>query len=218
MKPSRRKWWKLFGLVLWMSLGVILLQVFHSRWSDWTIERIRAWILSFGWKAPLVYGLIFAQPLIPLPGSALAMAGGLVFGAVEGTTLAVIAATIRGCGQFLIARALGREAIHSLLKGKLAMIDTQIGRNSFQAVFWLRVLPNLPFDVQNLVLGVSQVSFAAFALATFLGLIPVLFLWVYLGKSLSSINQVWHILGALVVFVAFFVLRKYLQRKKATRR
>ncbi len=210
-----RKWLKLLGLVLWMSLGVVLFQLIRYRWSDWTIDSVRQWILSFGWKAPLIYALIFAQPLIPLPGSAVAMAGGLVFGAVKGTALAVVAGTIRGCGQFLIARALGREAVHSLLKGRLAMIDTQMGKNSFQTVFWLRVLPNLPFDIQNLILGVSRVDFPAFALATFAGLVPVLFLWVYLGKSLSSIKQVWHIMGALVVFVTFFVLRKYLQQKKA---
>lgn len=215
MKLAHRKWWKLFGLALWLALGLGLLKIFNIRWSEWTIERVRETILSFGWKAPLIYLAVFAQPLIPLPGSILAMAAGVAFGAIQGTALAVVAATVRGCGQFLIARALGREAIQSLLKGKLAMIDARIGRNGFQTVFWIRVLPNLPFDIQNLALGVSRVSFRAFALATFVGLVPMLFLWVYLGKSLSNMSQVWGILAALVVFVVFWTLQKYLRQKKA---
>ncbi|MBI4341752.1 MAG: TVP38/TMEM64 family protein [Candidatus Omnitrophica bacterium] len=214
MKPARWKWVKFGGLVGGLAAVVVTLRILRVDWSDLTPEQVRSTIRSFGWWSPLVYVLAFAQPLIPLPGSIMAMAGGLLFGVAGGFVAAWVAAMVRGCGQFLLARIFGREAIETLLHGRLATWHERIGRNGFQAVFWIRVLPNVPFDIQNFGLGFSRVPFRTFTLATCLGLIPGLLVWVYLGHTLTDSAQLWKIGIALLGVTALWALQHHYRNRR----
>ena len=213
MRASRWKWVKLGGLVGGLLAVVVTLRILGVDWSGLTPERVRSAIRSFGWWSPLVYVLAFAQPLIPLPGSIMAMAGGLLFGLAGGFAAAWSAAILRSCGQFLLARLFGREAIESLLHGRLAAWHQRVGRQGFQTVFWIRVLPNVPFDIQNFGLGFSRIPFRTFTLATCLGLIPGIFIWVYLGYTLTDRTQLWKIGIALLGSAALWALQHYYRNR-----
>ena len=154
-------------------------------------ERVKTFMLSFGFWAPAIYLAVYGQPIVPLPASIMTIAGGLAFGPLWGTLAALCGATTRACGQFVIARALGREAVAKLLKGKAASLDAKIGANGFQTVLLIRLIPNFPFDVQNYALGFSRVRFLPFAIGTLLGMIPGSFAFVYLGYSLTDPAQLW---------------------------
>ena len=197
MRNSASAWWKCAGFLVWALAAAFIARKLSLRLSDFTIENVKSYILSFGWWAPAVYLLAFAQPIVPLPGSVMAMASGLAFGLIPGLFLSVIAGTLRGCGQFALARALGRDAVERLLRGRWASLDKQLGNHGFWAVFWFRILPNVPFDAQNMLFGVSKIPFSVYALATLLALVPGLLLWVYLRRILTSWSQL--ILIALVL-------------------
>lgn len=201
------KWVKLIGLIVGIGGVIGVLHLAGFRWSDVTPERVRNAVLAFGWWAPALYMFFYAQPVIPLPASIMMMAAGLSFGLVGGFVAALTAALIRGCGQFLLARVCGREAIESFLKGRLATFDQYIGRNAFLAVLWIRLVPNVPYDIQNFALGFSRVPFGAFALATCIGLVPGVCLWVYLGHTLADAAQLWKVVGVLLGLAALWYLR-----------
>jgi uncharacterized membrane protein YdjX (TVP38/TMEM64 family) len=206
MKPARWKWVKLGSLIVGMAGVVGVLQALGVCWRDLTPDQVRAYVLSFGWWAPLMYTLLYAQPIIPLPASVMSMAGGLSFGVARGFVIALAAAMIRACGQFLIARGCGREAVATILKGRLATLDQSLGQKGFWAVLWIRLVPNLPYDFQNFGLGFSQVSFGPFALGTLLALIPGIFLWVYVGHTLTDATQLWKIVVILIGLAACWYL------------
>lgn len=212
---TRPSWkWVKFSLFIIGGLAVLIgVRASGVSPSDVTPERMRTYFLSFGWWAPVMYGLAYAQPVVPLPASVMWMAAGLAFGLAGGLAIAIAAATIRGCGQFLIARLLGREAIETILKGRLASIDDQIGRNGFWAVLWIRMVPNVPYDLQNFWLGFSKVPLRAFIPATLLGLVPGAFLWVYLGHTLTDLTHLWKVFGALLgVGALLYAQRRYRAR------
>ncbi|MBI3324797.1 MAG: TVP38/TMEM64 family protein [Candidatus Omnitrophica bacterium] len=140
--------------------------------------------------------------------------GGLAFGPLWGALAALGGATVRACSEFLVARLLGREAVAKLLKGKIAQLDQKIGAHGFKTVLLIRLIPNLPFDVQNYGLGFSQVRFGPYALASFLGMIPGSFAYVYLGYSLTDPKQIWKLLLAVLLIVGLMVA----QRLPAARR
>ena len=215
MRRSSAAWWKCAGFVLWALAALLIARCFNLRLADFTIDRVRAYILSFGWWSPAVYLLAFAQPIVPLPGSVMAMAAGLAYGLLPGLLLSVIAATLRGCGQFLLARALGREAVESMLKGRWATLDKQIGSHGFWAVFWFRIVPPVPFDAQNLLLGVSKVPFGRYLAATFLALIPSLLIWVYLGKAVKSWSQLGMVALGLIAIILIQLIYKTARRRAA---
>ncbi|MBI3323864.1 MAG: TVP38/TMEM64 family protein [Candidatus Omnitrophica bacterium] len=197
----------------WMKLGVFVLVVLGIGWAlralgvdltHVTPERVRGFVLSFGIWAPLVYLAAYGQPLIPLPASVMTITGGLAFGPAWGTLAALVGATIRACSEFAVARLLGREAVAKLLKGKIAALDEKISEHGFRTVLLIRLIPNVPFDVQNYGLGFSQVRFLPYALASFVGMAPGAFAYVYLGYSLTDPKQIWKLVLAILIIVGLF--------------
>ena len=104
--------------VLWLSAILALILWLHALGVDFstvTPERIRALLIPYRAGAPILYVAAYGQPLVPLPASVMTMAGGLAFGPWWGLMAAVCGATLRACGQFLIARRLGRKTIARFL-------------------------------------------------------------------------------------------------------
>ena len=198
---SRSAWIKVVTLgviVVGIGLGLKVLGVDLTRLTP---ERVRTFVLSFGAFAPLAYLLAYGQPLVPLPASIMTATGGLAFGPLWGTLAAIAGATTRACGQFLIAKLLGREAVEKLLKGRLAKLDQQAGRNGFKTVLLVRLIPNFPYDIQNYGLGFSQVRFGPYTLGTLLGILPGSLAYAYLGYSLTDPKQMWKLLMAALLIV-----------------
>ena len=208
---------------LWIKLGVVALIVLGVGFGatalgfDWhqvTPDRVRSFVLSFGVWAPAVYILAYAQPIIPLPASLMTGLAGAAFGRGWGTLAALIGATLRASTEFLVARLLGRDMVAKLLKGKAAALDQKIGENGFKAVFFIRLIPNLPFDVQNYGLGFSQVKFLPYVLGSFLGMLPACFALVYLGESLTDPKQLWKLGLAIGLIVGLMVATSAWKRRR----
>lgn len=215
---DRSTWLKL-GLFVLIMMGLWAgLKAFGIDLTQMTPDRVRMFVLSFGAFAPLMYLAAYGQPLIPLPASIMTIAGGLAFGPVWGTCAALSGATMRACSQFGVARLLGHEAVSKLLKGHIASLDEKIGQHGFKAVFLIRTIPNVPFDMQNYGLGFSKVRFAPYALGTFVGMIPGSFALGYLGYSLTDLRNAWKILLAAALIAALVAgQRRYVKRRQGAR-
>ncbi|MBI2104388.1 MAG: TVP38/TMEM64 family protein [Candidatus Omnitrophica bacterium] len=211
---ARRTWIKLGILAVCLASLFFGLQAFGIRPADVTPDKIRALVLSFGVWAPIVYLATYGQPIVPLPASVMTITGGLAFGPWWGTWAALTGATIRACGEFLIARLLGRQAVERLLRGKLAAWDAKLAANGFTAVLLIRLVPNLPFDMQNYGLGFSRVRFSAYAPATVLGMIPGSFAYVYLGYSLTDPKQLWKLGLAILLIIGLMLAQRAWSRRR----
>ena len=215
---NRSTWVKL-GLLVLLLVGIWAgLKALGIDLARITPQRVQAFVLSFGVWAPLVYLAVYGQPIVPLPASVMTITGGLAFGPFWGTLAALGGATTRACGQFAIVKLFGREAVEKLLKGKLASLNQHVGRHGFKAVLLVRLIPNFPFDVQNYALGFTRVRFLPFALATFLGMIPGSFVFVYLGYSLTDLRNAWKILLAVVLVAALVAGQRWYVRRRQTAR
>ena len=209
--------WVKLVLFLLVVVGVGLgLKALGVDVRQMTPERVREFVLSFGVWAPVVYLVGYGQPVVPLPASILTATAGLAFGPWWGTLAAVGGATARACTQFLVARLLGRDAVAKLLKGKAAALDQKIGAQGFKTVLLIRLIPNLPYDMQNYGLGFSRVRFGPYALATFLGILPGSFAYVYLGHSLTDPKQIWKLALAILLIVGLMVATSAWKRRQAT--
>ncbi len=214
-----RSTWVKFGILALFLVGVVLgLKAIGIDVTQITPNRVRAFVLSFGTLAPLVYLGAYAQPLVPLPASIMTAAAGLAFGPIWGMVAAVAGATARACGQFLVARLLGREAVEKLIKGRLARLDQQVGQHGLKAVLLVRLIPNVPFDMQNYGFGFSQVRFSAYALGTLVGILPGSFAYVYLGYSLTDVRNSWKILVAIFLILGLILAQRWsIKRQNAPR-
>jgi len=119
---NKRTWIKIAVLILFIVMVWWGLKLFGVDFSQINPDRIRSFVLDFGVWAPVVYLLVYGQPIIPLPASVLTITGGLAFGPAWGTLAALCGATIRACSEFLVARLLGRDTVSKLVSGALRTV------------------------------------------------------------------------------------------------
>lgn len=193
-----------------------------SRWlTDW-IGRLGIW-------APIVFGLIYvAAALLLVPGSALTLAAGAIFGLLIGTVTVSIASTVAAASAFLIARYLARGALERQTRRypKFAAIDQAIGDEGWKIIALLRLSPAIPYSIGNYLYGLTAIRFWPYVLASWLAMLPGTFMYVYLGyvgrTSMLGVQRTpgeWALL--IVGLIATFVVTvyvTYLARKAIGRR
>lgn len=159
------------------------------------LPAVQGWVRSAGAAAPLLYVACYvAGALLLVPRSLLSLTGGLLFGAVAGTLLAVLGATLAALACFLLARAAGgralsvREDVESPRSsrenvtfsrwrrlGQLAVlrrVDELLSRRGWLGVVCLRLIPLLPYSVVNYGCALSRLRPTQFALGTAVGCLP----------------------------------------------
>jgi uncharacterized membrane protein YdjX (TVP38/TMEM64 family) len=209
-------WLKLAALIAVLFAGVLGLRLAGVDVTRLSPDRVRSFVLSFGFWAPAIYLVAWAQPLVPLPGSIMALGAGLAFGPWWGSLAFYVSGLIRAVLQFLIARLCGREAVCRILHGRVAAMDAKLGSHGFQTVLILRLIPNLPFDMQNYGFGCSSVAFAPYAAATALAMVPATVLVTSLGHGLAEPRELWKplLVAVLLYGAVFWHRRRHQQARK----
>jgi len=179
-----KKQWKfvLAGILL------IVLVLLYPRISTLTdVDALRASLAPFGWLAALVFFFIYIiAGIMFLPLSVFSIAAGILFGLLWGLIIVLIAATIAAALSFLIARQFS-SMIPRFKKGVIQKlqhtVELYLGKNTFQAIFILRLL-YLPYIGLSFAAGlVRTCKFWPFVLATFLTNIVGSFVFVYFGDQ-----------------------------------
>ncbi|KAG5113583.1 hypothetical protein JHK82_036852 [Glycine max] len=130
--------------------------------------------------------LTVRQPLLPLPLLAKLLGGGYLFGLPVGFVADSIGATVGAGAAFLLGRTIGRSFVVSRLKDypQFRSVAIAIRRSGFKIVLLLRLVPLLPFNMLNYLLSVTPVSIGEYMLASWLGMMRLLFMSSY--SSLDS--------------------------------
>jgi len=145
-----------------------------------------------GWGPVVFAALYVAACVLMVPGSALTLGAGLLFGVVVGTITVSIASMLGACAAFALGRTFAREWVAGKVAGhpRFAAIDAAVGEEGFKIVLLTRLSPVFPFNLLNYALGLTRVSFRSYALASWVGMLPATILVVTIGSSLGSIARI----------------------------
>lgn len=151
------------------------------------LESLRALFLRIAQEpwAPVVYVLSFAVGLsIALPASPFILVGGIIFGVWPGALMAWLGA-VGGAGlAFLVGRTLGRPFVLQLMGPRFQKLDAAVAHHGFWAIFTMRLIPVVPFNLSNFAAGVTGVRFGSYLLATGLAMAPGLTITTYFAQAL----------------------------------
>jgi len=119
------------------------------------------------------------------PGSILTIGAGFTFGLWKGFLAVSVGATIGAALAFLIARFIAREKIEAIAQrnDKFRRIDHAIGKEGAKLIFLLRLSPVIPFNLSNYLYGLTGVKFWPYVLASWIGMMPGAFLYIYIGVA-----------------------------------
>jgi uncharacterized membrane protein YdjX (TVP38/TMEM64 family) len=171
------------------GLAAIALLVLLGRQAGVYLPRFAAWVDGLGVWGPVVFILGYTLAVVAfVPGSVLTLAAGAIFGLVEGAIYVFVAAVLGASAAFFVSRTIARRAVERRLAGnaRFAAIDRAIGAQGRKIVFLLRLSPAFPFTLLNYALGLTEVRFIDYVIASF-GMVPGTLLYVYYGKLAGDV-------------------------------
>jgi uncharacterized membrane protein YdjX (TVP38/TMEM64 family) len=172
-----------------IALAALAALIALGRYAGSSIEAFRGWIEGLGALGPAVFVVGYALGVVAfLPGAALTIAGGGIFGLARGTALVFAAAVLGSTLAFLISRYFARGWVERRVAGnpRFASVDRAIGRQGRRIVFLLRLSPVFPFTYLNYALGLTRVSLRDYVVAS-LGMLPGTLLYVYIGSAARDV-------------------------------
>ena len=133
---------------------------------------------------------------LSLPGAALmTLAGGAIFGFLQGTLLVSFASTIGATLAFLSSRFLFQESVQNRFGEKLKTINQGIEKDGNLYLFSLRLVPIFPFFMVNLIMGVTPMKVIPFFIVSQIGMLAGTVVFVNAGVQISQLDSLTGILS-----------------------
>lgn len=176
-------------------------------------NRVRDLLDASGPFAPLTLMGLMALAVVvsPLPSLPLDVAAGIYFGPLLGTLYAATGALFGAVASFLIARILGRDLVERVVGGHISFCTACSDALLTKLVFLTRLIPAVSFDVVSYGAGLTKMSLRRFALATFLGMLPLTFAYVSAGRLLVN-HAVASAAAGVVLIAGMLVLPTVIER------
>ena len=189
-----RKWWALGALLALMALAFFsgVLDAVDLAWIQSNRDQLRAFALTHpiaslgGFVLIYIIAVALSLPIATL----LTLLGGFLFGLWLGLAAVVVGATIGATLLFLIARSSLGDALRSKAGPLYQKVASHMKDNAVGYLLFMRLVPIFPFFLVNIVPAFFGMSVSAYALVTFVGIIPGTFVFVNFGQQLGSIASV----------------------------
>ena len=200
------------GLVFLASLvvAVYLLRVgglaLDQAWIDHEVR-------GHGLMGELMFvGMGALVTAVGLPRQIVAFLGGYAFDWLQGTLLALLAATL-GCAlAFGYARLLGRALVAARFPGLVRRLDAFLDRQPFSMALLIRLLPVGHNLSTNLAAGVSRVRAWPFVAGSALGYLPQTLVFALAGSGVN-LDPAWRMGSAVALFLASALLGLWLYQR-----
>jgi uncharacterized membrane protein YdjX (TVP38/TMEM64 family) len=186
------RWVKVGGVIALASLAVGAAFVLPlSHWASQLVD----WMRRAGPTGAIAFAAVYVlAAVLMLPGSVLTAGAGVAYGPWWGTLfvspVSVVAATV----AFMLGRTAARGWITKRTGAdpRFRAVDAALGRRGFRIVALLRLSPLFPFNVLNYALGLTGVGLRDYVLASFIGMLPGTFLYVYIGSLVGDVAALSH--------------------------
>jgi uncharacterized membrane protein YdjX (TVP38/TMEM64 family) len=217
-QENRHHWWRPVALAAAVVALLVLAKVFGI---GERLGELRNWIQELGPWGPLVFLLLYAAAVVAaVPGSALTVAAGALFGSVLGVIVVIHAATLGASLAFLIARYVARDTIARRLSSNATFqrLDRLTEEHGAVIVALTRLVPLFPFNLLNYGFGLTRVPFRTYVLWSYLCMLPGTILYVVgadaFTEGLAQGRVPWGLVGAFVAAgLILTVLVRYGRRR-----
>jgi uncharacterized membrane protein YdjX (TVP38/TMEM64 family) len=165
-------------IALFLTMKFLPVQQWLRSFSDWVGQMGAAGIFIF-------IGVYAVATVLLAPGAILTIGAGFAFGLLKGFVAVSAGSTLGAALAFLVARFIARDKIEGIARqnDKFRHIDNAIGRQGAKLIFLLRLSPVIPFNLSNYFYGLTSVKFWRYVLASWIGMMPGTFLYVYIGTA-----------------------------------
>lgn len=219
--PSKTKNPGIWRPILLICLIVLIL--ISARYLELgnQLEVLQDWITELGPAGPLVFILIYSAAVVAaIPGSALTVFAGAVFGSLTGVIVVSIASTLGAALAFLVSRYFARKSVEHWLAEReiFQRLDNMVESRGWIIVALTRLVPIFPFNLLNYGFGLTKIGFWTYVFWSWLCMLPMTVVFVVgtdaVVQAISTGEIPWSLLtGALVMGVVVFALVRFARGK-----
>lgn len=206
-------WWRskkflflvLTGALIALFVGTLPLQ----EWS--TVVRDRLEVLGF-WALPAFISIYVITTALCLPNIVLILLAGTLFGLIKGIISVSVADTLSAVTCFALGRTIARNRVNKLMQRypEFTRFDQAVAEKGWKILLLSRLSPLFPSNILNYGFSCTKIVFWQFIIFTWLGMLPVIGFYVYIGYFGGSITQgssnpqtiAWQIGGLVTTVVA----------------
>jgi len=176
-RPARRGRVKLAALVALIVAAAVAAALLPLHRIPDAVAGLGAWTPY----AAVGVGTLLLAALVPR--TAVSLACGALFGAIEGGVVAVAAALLAAAGTFAVGRALGREALAAHTGDRLGRLDGWLARRGLVGVLVVRLIPLAPYGLVGYAYGTTGVRVRDYLGGTAIGAAPSAFTYAAVGAA-----------------------------------
>ena len=207
-EARNRGLWRPFALV---AVIIAVLVIARALGLGERLGPLQEWIKGLGFLGNLAFvGIYIVAVVMAIPGAAITIAAGVLFGSVVGVILVSIGSTVGASLAFLIARYFARDAIARWLysKERFSRLDRLSEEHGAIIVAITRLIPIFPFNLINYGFGLTRVRFWTYVFWSWLCMLPGTILYVVgtdaVTKGVSQGQIPWALIG--ITLTAGFIL------------
>jgi uncharacterized membrane protein YdjX (TVP38/TMEM64 family) len=180
------------------------------------LEQFKAWVQGAGPIGYVLYALVYMICCVFLvPGIALTLGAGAIFGFAAGSLVVLVGATLGATAAFLLARTVLRHRVEGWTSGnaKFRALDRAITNEGTKILWLVRLSGFPPFTWVNYAFGLTGVRVLPYIVITFFGIIPGTLAFTYAGAAgadalTGSGNRIALIVTAVgAIVVSIFIAR-----------
>jgi len=136
------------------------------------------------WGPAIFIGLYIGATVLFVPGSALTLGAGAIFGVAWGAVYVSIGSTVGATAAFLVGRYLARNLIARKIgdNARFDAIDNAVASEGWKIVLLTRLSPVFPFTLLNYAFGLTRIKLGHYVFASGIGMMPGTVMYVYLGS------------------------------------
>lgn len=201
---------KIFMRVVILIVAIMLLGLFFifDMHQKMTLEglksglgQLHAWRDIAAIQMALGYFLLYVvATALSLPGAlVLTLAGGAIFGFLEGFLLVSFASTVGATLAFLAARFVLRDWVQQRFGEKLKSVNEGIEKEGAFYLFTLRLVPVFPFFLINLLMGLTKMPTFTYYWVSQIGMLAGTVIYVNAGTQLAAIDSLSGIVSPTVI-------------------
>lgn len=205
----------LAGLLLLVGFKTSLGELLWALLTNPSSEAVQGILADTPVWLPLaIIGLMVLHTLVPVPAEFLALAAGMTLGPLWGFVTIWTGAMLGAYLGFWLTRAYGRPVLSLLVSpSRLERSERWLQRIDVPVLLAVRLLPVLSFNLINLVLGLTAISWWRFSWTTGLGIVPATVLMVAFGAHLDD----WRMLALMSVAAVLLCLGGYVVMRRRTK-
>ncbi len=185
------------------------------------LAALREWIQSLGAWGPAVFVSLYVLGVVAgIPGSALTIAAGGLFGSLLGVVLVSLASTIGASLAFLIARYFARDAVARWVskREKFKTLDALTDKHGAMIIAITRLIPLFPFDILNYAFGLTRIPFRTYVFWSWLCMLPGTVLYVVgvdaVIQAIVHKKVPWPLLGVIAAVAVLLAALVRVARRK----